>query len=131
MQSKINRFMYSRYGLDSLSKMLVVCALVIDLISALANSIVISVIALVPFIVAVLRILSKNKAKRVKENYRYLSYTQQIRKNARKLKQQIIELRTHKYYKCPSCKTKLRVPRGKGKVKITCPKCRESFVAKS
>ena len=131
MQSKLNRFMYGRYGLDSLSKMLVVCALVIDLISALANSIVISVIALVPFIVAVLRILSKNKAKRVKENYRYLSYTQQIRKNARKLKQRIMELRTHKYYKCPSCKTKLRVPRGKGKVKITCPKCRESFVAKS
>ena len=89
--------MYGRYGLDSLSKMLVVCALVIDLISALANSIVISVIALVPFIVAVLRILSKNKAKRVKENYRYLSYTQQIRKNARKLKQRIMELRTHKY----------------------------------
>ena len=131
MQSKINRFMYGRYGLDSLSKMLVVCALVIDLISALANSIVISVIALVPFIVAVLRILSKNKAKRVKENYRYLSYTQQIRKNARKLKQRIMELRTHKYYKCPSCKTKLRVPRGKGKIEIRCPKCGRTFIKKS
>ena len=131
MQSKINRFMYGRYGLDSLSKMLVVCALVIDLISALANSIVISVIALVPFIVAVLRILSKNKAKRVKENYRYLSYTQQIRKNARKLKQRIMELRTHKYYKCPSCKTKLRVPRGKGQIRIVCRKCGTSFTGKT
>jgi len=40
----------------------------------------------------------------------------------------IKDSRTHKYYKCSTYKTTLRVPKAKGKIVITCPKCREKFV---
>ena len=34
----------------------------------------------------------------------------------------------YKVVDCPSCKTRLRVPKGKGKLKISCPKCSHSFL---
>ena len=131
MQSKLNRFMYGRYGIDKLSRFLIVCALILDLCSAMLHSTVLYAVALVPFILAVLRILSKNRVKRVKENYTYVTAVGRVKSGFGNTKQRILDVRTHKYLRCPHCKKQLRVPRGKGSLKITCPKCHGSFAAKS
>jgi hypothetical protein len=68
---------------------------------------------------AIFRMLSRNTYKRYQENKKYLRFVEQIRD------------REHKYFDCPRCRQPVRVPRGKGKIAITCPKCREKFIKKT
>ena len=68
---------------------------------------------------AIFRALSRNTYRRYQENRRYLRFLERIRD------------REHKHFDCPRCKQPVRVPRGKGKIAITCPKCREKFIKKT
>ena len=69
--------------------------------------------------VVIFRMLSRNTYQRHKENRRYLNFLERLKD------------REHKYFACPKCKQSVRVPKGKGKIAITCPKCREKFVKKT
>ena len=93
---------------------------------------------------SIARILSKNISKRRAENevfLRIFSPTKRkekrmAKKNAKlaekeRKKRRKEDLKTHVYYKCPECNTELRVPRGKGKIRITCPKCSTQFIKKT
>ena len=65
------------------------------------------------------RMLSKSTYRRYQENRRFLQLIDRIKD------------RKNRYYKCPKCKQLVRVPRGKGKISITCPRCKEKFVKKT
>jgi ribosomal protein L37AE/L43A len=68
---------------------------------------------------AIFRMMSRNVYKRYQENRKFLQFFDRIKD------------RQHRYYDCPKCRQTVRVPRGKGKISITCPKCREKFIKKT
>ena len=118
-------FYSGRNGTDALSAFLTGTALVIAVaasVSAGAARAVLSVIALAAAAIAIFRIFSRNTARRRYENDVFLS----IFKRAGKQKDA-----GFRHYKCPECKTECRVPAGKGKIRITCPKCGHQFVKRT
>ena len=75
--------------------------------------------------------LSKNKMKRHQENILFLRYWYPIQTKMMNKYRQFKTKRQYRYYKCKECGQELRVPKGKGKIEITCPKCHHSFIKKT
>lgn len=119
----LRRFMEGRYGTDRLNLALLVTALVLIFVySFLGNGLLRLVLWALSYgltIWAVVRSLSRNTYKRFEENRKFLQFFDQIKD------------RQHRYFNCPRCHQRVRVPRGKGKISITCPKCKEKFVKKT
>lgn len=88
-------------------------------------------LALIVLIYSYFRMFSRNIAKRYAENQKYLAYTAKVRQLFFKKKNELQQRKTHHIYKCPQCKQKIRVPRGRGKIEIRCPKCNTRFVKNS
>lgn len=132
--NKFRQFMQGRYGFDMFSQVLVVASLIISLVASLFRISTLSIISYIPLGYAIYRMLSKDINKRVKENYKFNSMLNSLKKKARKTNNVINitkKSKTHKYYKCPKCKQAIRVPKGKGKILITCPKCKNEFVKRT
>lgn len=127
----LRKFMIGRYGMDQLNFAIFVASITVAFISMFSNSAVISIISWILFFLYFFRVFSKNTAKRYKENEYFLKYFKPWQNWYYKKKNQLKDSKTHKYYKCPSCKQTIRVPKGKGKISITCPKCRNEFVKKT
>ena len=117
------RFMQGRYGNDQLNKLLIWGSLAVFLVGLLIPPSLIKMVLILLYYVllgyALFRMLSRNTYRRYLENRRYLRLLERVRD------------RSHKYYDCPRCRQPVRVPRGKGKIAITCPKCKERFIRKT
>lgn len=117
------RFMTGRYGTDKLNNVILIAAVALCVISLLIPvaqvklALMLVYYALITW--ALFRMFSRNTYKRYQENRKYLQLLDRIRD------------REHRYYDCPRCHQQVRVPRGKGKISITCPKCREKFIKKT
>lgn len=132
MRDKLVRFMQGRYGVDSFSKVLVgigLAAMVLSMILKGTN--IPYFIGLAALLYAYFRMFSKNVSKRAAENQLYLDKTYKLRCWFAKKKNHAEQSKTYHIYKCPSCKQKIRIPRGKGKIEVRCPKCGTTFVKKS
>lgn len=128
----LRKFMYGRYGIDELSVFLVIISIVIMVIGRIFYKIPFITIASDIIIVLYLfRIFSKNISRRQQENYKYIQLKNKILYRFQKKKSNVIERKFFKILKCPECGQKLRVPRKKGKITVTCSKCRKEFKAKS
>ena len=125
---KISAFLYGRNGFDDLAKLSLILSIVVFLIYGFwPMGIVKLLISLVSYglmIYAYFRILSKNVYKRRKENQKYLGAINMTKTRWKQRK-------THKFYRCPKCKAWLRVPKGRGKITITCVKCSTKFDKKT
>ena len=123
LTAKLQRFMAGRYGTDRLNMAILGVGLAACLISAFFRNALINLILTALsyglMIWAVTRCLSRNVYKRYQENRKFLQFFDRLRD------------RQHRYYDCPKCRQVVRVPRGKGKIAITCPKCREKFIRKT
>jgi hypothetical protein len=128
---RLRRFMYGRYGFDQLTRTLLIATLIISLSGSIFRSSIVIVLSYIPLGYGIFRSLSKNISKRSQENYRYLNFTGMLKRRFQRNNQKFVGTKTHKYYKCPNCKQMIRVPRGKGKICITCPKCRKEFVKRT
>lgn len=119
----MRQFMQGRYGGDKLNMTILwvgVGACVLSMLVPVAFiKLVLCLLSYGLMFWAIFRALSRNTYKRYQENRKYLRLLERIRD------------REHRYYDCPRCRQPVRVPRGKGKISITCPKCREKFVRKS
>ena len=123
MAAATRRFMQGRYGSDKLNTAILVagviaCVLAMFFSSAIVH-LVLTVISYILMGWAIFRMLSRNTYKRYQENRKYLQFVDQLKD------------RDHKYFTCPRCRQSVRVPRGKGKIAITCPKCKEKFIKKT
>lgn len=131
MKEKFQRFMIGRYGFDELSKVYLSVTIACMVVSMFTKSSALYLVSLVLLVYTYFRAFSRNAAKREKENqtYRNLRYQGAVKWNAFKNHQ--AQKKIYRFYKCPQCRQKVRVPRGKGKICITCPKCRTEFIKKS
>ena len=115
--------MQGRYGTDNLNKLITTVGIVTSLLSLFirhqTTSLVLMIIAYTLLILALFRALSKKTGKRYRENRKYLALLQRIGD------------RDHRYFRCPKCRQQVRVPKKKGKVAVTCPKCKEKFIKKT
>lgn len=129
----LKKFMYGRYGGDNLSRALLILSFVLLIIVGfLPKSLLgLEIVAYIPTAICIFRIFSRNIYKRQQENYKYLKIENDAKAWFKSKLNRIQDSKTHKYFTCPDCKQKLRVPRGQGKISITCPKCKKSFKAKS
>lgn len=130
MRDKFQRFMWGRYGNDNLNQFLMVAAMVLLILSLFFSGpfYLLSIIALV---YVYYRMFSKNISKRSAENQWYLQKSMKIRSFFQKKKREFSQRKQYHIYKCPNCKQKIRVPRGRGKIAITCRKCGNEFIRKS
>lgn len=131
MKGRIQRFMYGRYGQDNLSSFLSVFALVLCIISIFTKWSMANSLAMVLLFFCLFRMFSRNLEKRKQENLTFLRLKHKITQYFKLAKLHITQRKTHRFYKCPSCKQNLRVPKGKGLITIYCPKCSTSFNKKT
>lgn len=131
MLEKFYQFMKGRNGVDDYSRAISIIAVVLSLFNIWLKSSVVSGITIAILAYALYRSFSKDLTKRSKENAKYLRDTGAIRKPFKKLKRHLFGENGYKYFTCKTCKTELRVPKGKGKIKVRCPKCKEEMETKS
>ena len=131
MRDFLRKILYGRYGVDQFSSALIVFSIMLSLLYAIFHINFIYLLSSVSLIYAVFRIFSKNFTKRQKENAFWLKYSLKGKKNLSKYSKRIKDLPKYKYYTCMNCKQTIRIPRGKGRVEIRCPKCGYSFRSKT
>lgn len=127
----LRNFMVGRYGPDHLNIAMVVVSLILYLISGIANLAPIVYVSYAIIVLALLRMLSRNIQRRRAENDRFIRYWWPVRTKLSRTAANIKNRKTHLFFKCPSCRNTLRVPKHKGKLQITCPKCGERFIKKT
>lgn len=117
--SGLRIFMVGRYGTDRLNMVILCIGLGASVLSAFLRGSIVGMIAWVLsyglMIWAIFRSLSRNINKRYQENRRFLLLLDRFKD------------RQNRYFICPRCRQTVRVPRHKGKIAITCPKCKERF----
>jgi uncharacterized paraquat-inducible protein A len=123
--------MIGRYGPDQLGMAAIIVSLIVSLISSVVSLAVLQYISYALLIAAVWRMLSRNIPKRRAENDKFIRVWWPVRSKIKRSFVGFKDRKTHRFFKCPSCKNMLRVPKGKGKLQITCPKCGERFVKKT
>jgi len=110
------RFMRGRYGTDEFGKVTLFSSCILCILSSLTEWIILYYIGMIGMIYSLYRCFSKDINTRMIENQRFLKHM-----NLDKLKFE--QRKEYKIFKCKSCGRNIRVPRGKGKIEVTCPAC--------
>lgn len=131
MKEKFMRFMYGRYGVDTLGKYSLGAGLATMVLTIVFDSYTLSLLSWFFIILTYFRMFSRNLYKRSSENQTFLNKTYKLRTWFGKQKNMMAQRKTHHIYRCPGCKQKIRVPRGKGRIEIRCPKCHTTFIKNS
>ncbi|CBK80403.1 hypothetical protein DW747_05700 [Coprococcus catus] len=131
MKERMQRFMAGRYGNDQLNQFIFIVAIISMVLEIITRQSLFYTLTLVLLILAYVRVFSRNINKRYEENMKFLQKKDAILNKFRKQKYYAAQRRNFHIYTCPQCKQKIRIPKGKGKISITCPKCRTSFIKKS
>lgn len=135
MFNRLANFMTGRNGMDALGVMLLAAAVALSAIGVFVRSLaaynVLRILSTLLIITAAWRILSRKVDKRRMENQRFLALTAGPRTALANVFGAVRGDRTHKFFTCPGCRKRLRVPAGKGKIEITCPGCGTRFSGKS
>ncbi len=124
--NRFNRFLYGRYGVDPLGIFLICVGAIVTFILSLFRVPYYTLISFIPYGFALFRILSKDIVKRRAENEKFLKLSEPWRKFIKKKLSQFQD-KDHRYFNCPSCHNTLRVPKNRGKIKISCPHCGREF----
>ncbi len=138
---KMAQFFAGRTGVDALGRTFTWAALVLMILTMITHSNLLYLLGMGCLIYSFWRMLSKNYQKRYNENQIFLQKTQKLRmffskqtvnlkKKFEKLRYDAVQRKTYAIFKCPNCKQKLRAPRGRGKIQVTCSKCHTQFIKK-
>ena len=123
LKTAFDRFMEGRYGVDKLNSALLWAGVGLVVLALFVvppvPDLILHLLAYGLMGVAIFRALSHNTYKRYQENRKFLMLVDRLKD------------RKHRYFQCPRCHQPIRVPRGKGKISITCPKCKEKFIKKT
>ena len=122
LKTGLYRFMAGRYGTDKLNTVILWSGVIFLLVSMFLEGWLSFCLWLASYGCmgwALFRSFSRKSYKRYQENRRFLNLLERIKD------------RDHRYFSCPKCHQQVRVPKGKGKIAISCPKCREKFIKKT
>lgn len=122
-REKVSRFMQGRYGMDDLGRFTMMVILVLVAASILFQSGILNLCVCAGLIYCYYRAFSRNIAKRYEENQKFLGWKSRILSKGGD--------KTVRIFKCPTCGQKVRVPKGKGKISIHCPKCNTDFIKRT
>ena len=131
MREKLQSFMAGRYGVDQLNRVYIGLTFVLLILSMITRWSILYLVALGILIYSYYRMFSRNVSKMYAQNQKFLNMRYRAVAKWNKTKNHMKQRKVYRFYKCPSCKQKVRVPKGKGRICITCPKCRTEFVKKS
>ena len=120
-------FMIGRYGSDDLGRFLMGILLILIVASFILRNPILQGVIWALFLYIYFRMLSRNYAKRAAENDWYLQKTEKVRRFIRIRQRRFADRKTYKHFTCPGCGQDIRVPKGKGHVRISCPKCHHTF----
>jgi len=131
LKMRFQRFMQGRNGMDELSQALNIVVWVLLILSIITGWFVFYILALLAIVYMYFRVFSKNTPKRYAENqkFRNFRYDMAIKRNNKKKEWQ--QRKIYRFFRCPMCRQKVRVPKGRGKICITCPKCKAEFIKRS
>ena len=123
LSAGLRSFMAGRYGTDRLNMVILCAGLFCSLLSVWVKAVPLNIIfwalSYGLMIWAICRTLSRNTYRRYQENRKFLQLVGRVKD------------RDNRYFDCPKCRQTVRVPRGKGKISITCPRCKERFIRKT
>ena len=129
--------MQGRYGVDDFSRFIMGVALTLIILTMVVTMFnrnvgsILDFLGIAAIVYAYFRIFFRNIQQRYAENQKYLQMTSKFRLRFNKEKNLMKQRKTHHIYSCPGCGQKIRIPRGKGKIEIECPKCHTKFVKRS
>ena len=127
----LRNFMMGRYGPDHLGMATIVLSLVLSLLHGIIGFVPLMFVSYALLMLSLLRMLSRNIERRRFENDKFIRYWWPIRTKIKRRFENLKQRKTYKFFKCCGCRKMLRVPKGKGKLQITCPKCGERFYKKT
>lgn len=127
MREKFFRFMAGRNGVDQLSRVFSYVALALIVVNLFTRGIVIWALAILALAYSYFRIFSKNVYRRREENARYMALRYKAASGVRNWRDRMSQRRDYVFFRCPGCRAMLRVPRGKGRLRVTCRKCGAAF----
>ncbi len=130
IKQSLRNLMVGRQGVDQLSLALVWTGLGLYVLSALLGSGLLSLVSMAVYGYTLFRVFSRNTEKRSAENRRYLTRKNRMQTNAKQARTRFNNRKQYKYFRCPSCKAWLKLPRGAGVVTVTCGRCHNSFTQK-
>ncbi len=131
LKEKIRRFMAGRYGPDQFSRFLSIAALVLIVLNIFLRTGILWLLGLAALVWSYVRMFSKNHDRRRRENERYLRLEYKVTGGMRNWLDRQKQRRDYAFFRCPACHAMLRVPRGKGKIRVTCRKCGNAFERKT
>ena len=131
MREKLRQFMIGRYGTDGLNQFLSIASLVLLLIAIISRVNLFTYLGAALLIFYYYRTFSRNISKRTEENYKFYTLKDRVDNKFKGWKEQWANRKVYHYYRCPQCRQKLRVPRGRGRIQISCPRCGTQFIKKS
>ena len=134
MRERIARFMAGRNGNDRLNLFLLVIGIVFIILGIIFKNKaagVFNILTLAVLVIVYIRMFSRNLGRRQVENAKYMEIRERIVSKFRLLKEEWTQRNEYKFFHCPSCRTALRVPRGRGKIMIVCKKCGTRFEGRS
>lgn len=127
----LRRFMSGRYGVDQLTVAMLIVGMALSLSYSLLHWFVISIIYWVVVILCFCRILSRKIAKRQQENQMFMVFWAPLGQKLAGIPANLAQRKAYCLFKCPHCGQKLRLPRGRGMVEVTCHKCSTKFQKKT
>ena len=130
-RDKMANFMAGRYGSDQLNNALLLLGLGLIVVEWISRWRWVGIFVLALLILCYFRMFSRNIQARYAENQWFLRRWGPVSNRLRNMLARFRDRKTHRYFKCPQCKQRLRVPRGRGKINITCPHCHHQFIRKS
>lgn len=124
-----SRFMAGRNGVDNLGYASMIAGLVMSVLALFGLPL--ALVGKVLYVYAIFRLFSRNTGKRAEENRRFMEFTQRVPVEIRQFFLRLKGMKEYRYFRCPGCKTRLRLKRGCGEKRITCPVCRHQFDEKA
>ena len=127
----LQRFMSGRYGTDQLNMTMLWTALILSLLGSLGRVPLVTLLADALLVLMFFRMLSKNRYARQHENQVFLEKSMALRRAVSEWLNRVKNAKKYRYFTCPQCKKRLRVPRGVGNITITCKGCGNKFDKKA